>query len=139
MIGTSVGLALGRAGGGCDVVLHDESPAAEAVAIARGAGRAWDGCEQAELLLAAVPPTAIAGVLHSAQKLNLARIYTHVSSVQSHVQREIEALGCEVSSIAGGHPIAGRETSGPESATWDLFVGRPWAVCPSAGSSVAAQ
>ena len=29
----------------------------------------------------------------------------------------------------GGHPMAGREVSGPKAALPDLFEGRPWAVC----------
>ena len=138
LIGTSVGLALRRAGRDADVLLHDEAESATSVAVRRGAGRAWDGQERARLMVAAVPPAAIAGRLKAAQDLSLAQIYTHVSSVQSHVQAEVESLGCDLASIVGGHPLAGRETSGPESAAEDLFVGRPWAVCPSASSSASA-
>ncbi len=32
--------------------------------------------------------------------------------------------------FVGGHPMAGRETSGFGAATADLFVGRPWVVVP---------
>jgi prephenate dehydrogenase len=34
--------------------------------------------------------------------------------------------------FVGGHPMAGRETSGFEAALPDLFVDRPWAVCRGA-------
>ncbi len=135
LIGTSIGLALH---GVRDVVLHDSSPAAAAVAVSRGAGRPWDGVETATLAVIAVPPLATAGALQQTQRLNLARTYTHVASVQSQVQREVEALKCDLSSIVGGHPLAGRESSGPAAATADLFLGRPWALCPGPASTVAA-
>jgi prephenate dehydrogenase len=31
-----------------------------------------------------------------------------------------------------GHPLAGRERHGPAAARADLFLGRPWALCPAA-------
>jgi prephenate dehydrogenase len=34
-----------------------------------------------------------------------------------------------------GHPLAGRERSGPAAARADLFLGRPWAYCPTADTS----
>jgi prephenate dehydrogenase len=131
LIGTSVGLSLR---GELDVVLHDSSAAVAAAAVARGGGRAWDGGEGARVVLVAVPPRATSGVLKAAQDRNLGVTYTHVASVQSQVQREIEALSCNLSSVVGGHPLAGRESSGPGGALGDLFVGRPWALCPSPDS-----
>ncbi len=131
LIGTSVGLSLR---GELDVVLHDSSPAVAAAAVARGGGRSWDSHEAARVVLVAVPPRATSGVLKQAQDRNLGVTYTHVTSVQSQVQREIEALSCDLSSVVGGHPLAGRESSGPAGALGDLFVGRPWALCPSADS-----
>jgi prephenate dehydrogenase len=135
LIGTSIGLAVR---GDLEVTLHDSSPAVVAAAVARGAGRAWDGRETATTVVAAVPPRVTAGVLLEVQQRNLGQTYTHVSSVQSQVQREVEALGCDLSSLVGGHPLAGRESSGPGAATADLFVGRPWALCPSATSTASA-
>lgn len=126
-------MALTRAGAQ-NVVLHDEMPAVRDKAVSRGAGRAWDGRETARIAVAAVPPRATAAVLQEAQQLGLAQTYTHVCSVQSQVQREVEQLNCDLTTIVGGHPLAGRETSGPEHASWDLFLGRTWALCPSASS-----
>lgn len=138
LIGTSVGLALAQAGDR-DVLLHDQDPAAVAVAVARGAGRAWDGRLVADLVLVAVPPAATGAALDEAQRLGVGQTYTHVSSVQSLVQSEVEALSCDLSSIVGSHPLAGREISGAAAATADLFVGRPWALCPSPASSADAR
>ena len=136
LIGTSIGLALQAAGR--DVQLQDDLPAVTREAAARGAGRVWDGAEAADVVVVAVPPRATAGVLHELQRLGVGRTFTHVASVQSHVQREVEALGCDMSLLVGGHPLAGRETSGPGAATGDLFVGRPWALCPTPASSAQA-
>lgn len=131
LIGTSIGLALR---GELDVVLHDRASSVLAQAAARGAGRAWDRRETATTAVVAVPPGRTAGALKALQDRDLAQTYTHVASVQSQVQREIEFLKSDLSSIVGGHPLAGRESSGPSAATADLFVGRPWAVCPNSMS-----
>ncbi|MCW2600647.1 MAG: Prephenate dehydrogenase [Frankiales bacterium] len=135
LIGTSIGLALR---GERDVALHDSAPAVVAEAVARGAGRAWDGQEKATTVVVAVPPLTTPDVLFEAQRRDLGQTYTHVASVQSQVQQQVETLGCDLSSIVGGHPLAGRESSGPAAATADLFVGRPWALCPSGASTSAA-
>lgn len=137
LIGTSVGLAL-RQAAGYVVLLHDRDATTLDRAMERGAGAAWDGRQRVDLVVSAVPPAATAASLQNAQRLGLAQTYTHVCSVQSQVQREVEALGCDLASLVGGHPLAGKESSGPVAASADLFVGRPWALCPSAQSTPAA-
>jgi prephenate dehydrogenase len=134
LMGTSVGLALRGSELG-DVTLFDQNPDAVEAAAARGAGRAWDGVEPAGLALVAVPPAVTARELLALQRRDIALTYTHVTSIQSHVQAEVERLSPDSSAIIGGHPLAGREVSGPEGAVADLFVGRPWAVCPAASTS----
>ena len=52
-----------------------------------------------------------------------------VASVKTYPQQEAERLGCG-SRFVGGHPMAGRERSGPVAAQADLFEARPWALCP---------
>ena len=127
LIGTSVGLALRDR---CRVLLADVDPARVAVAAGRGAGQAWTG-EQVSLALLAVPPRAVAGELRRLMERDTARTYSHVASIQSHVQAEIEAYDGDLTAVCGGHPLAGRETAGPEAASADLFAGRPWVLCPS--------
>jgi prephenate dehydrogenase len=128
LIGASVGIALTQAG--WDVLIADESPQAVGVAVQRGAGRPWESGEAVQTALVAVPPRLTAAVLTELQRRDVARTYTHVASVQSQVQREIEALSPQSSQVVGGHPLAGRERSGPAHASSDLFAGRPWAICP---------
>lgn len=136
LIGTSLGLALSAAG--WMVYLTDVDPGHLQIAVGRGAGLAWNGSgrtEVVDVVVAAGPPTSIGGQLSEAQRLGLGQTYTHVASVQSQVQRQVEILRCDLSSIVGSHPLAGRETSGPSGAAADLFAGRPWALCPSTTSS----
>ncbi len=128
LLGTSVGLALR---GDVDVLLTDRDPAAVATASARGAGRPWDGTQAAEHVLLAVPPAAVAPELVRLQRLGAGRTWSHVCSVQAPVQAAAEAAGGDPAVLCGSHPMAGKESSGPEAASADLFAGRPWALCPS--------
>ena len=132
LIGTSVGLALR---GDTDVLLHDRDPAAVATASTRGAGRAWDGEERADHVLLAVPPAVVAAALVGLQRLGVGRTWSHVCSVQAPVQAAAAAAGADLGSLCGTHPMAGKESSGPDAASAGLFAGRPWALCPSEQTS----
>lgn len=129
LLGTSVGLALR---GDTDVLLHDRDPVAVATAAARGAGRSWDGVEPADHVLLATPPAVVAEELVRLQRLGVGRTWSHVSSVQAPVQAAAQAAGAELAALCGTHPMAGKESSGAQAASADLFRGRPWALCPSA-------
>jgi prephenate dehydrogenase len=73
----------------------------------------------------------VAAALRDAQRRELAHAYTDVASVKAHVLAQAGALGCDLGRFVGGHPLAGRERSGPAAARADLFLGRPWALCPT--------
>ena len=135
LLGTSVGLALR---GDTDVLLADRDPAVVDAACARGAGRAWDGAEQVQHVLLAVPPAAVAGELVRLQQRGVGETWSHVCSVQAPVQQAAAAAGADLTRLCGTHPMAGKESSGPAAATAGLFVGRPWALCPSARTGPAA-
>jgi prephenate dehydrogenase len=137
LIGTSVALALRERG--AEVSLADRDPATVRLAVELGAGvplRAGD--EPADVAVLAVPPAAVAATLLDAQKRELARVYTDVASVKVRPLREAAELGCDLTCFVAGHPLAGRERSGPAAARGDLFLGRPWALCPTPESSEAA-
>ena len=55
-------------------------------------------------------------------------VVTDVASTKSAIVLRATALGVR---FVGGHPMAGRETSGYSAASADLFVGRPWVVVPT--------
>lgn len=78
----------------------------------------------------AVPPGAVAAELHAAQSRGLARCYTDVASVKELPLAGARELGCDLASYVPGHPLSGRERSGPAAARADLFTGRPWVLCP---------
>ena len=126
LIGTSIGLALRQRF--VDVALEDRAPGRLALATELGAGRQPVAGERFDVAVVAVPPAAVAAELLRLQRLNLARTYTDVASAKAQPQREAETSGVDMSTYVGGHPVAGRERSGPAAAHADLFVGRPWVV-----------
>jgi len=129
LMGTSVALAVRDER---DVVLRDATPDRVSAAVARGAGRAWDGRERCSHVLLATPPAVLAAELLRLQRDGVGRTYGHLCSVQAGVQAEVEAVGADAASLCGSHPLAGSERSGPEAASAELFAGRPWVLCPSA-------
>ena len=139
LIGTSLALALRRAG--AQVWLTDRDPAALAVAVARGAGRplaeAADSSTPA-LVVVAIPPAATAAVVADSLRRYPHALVTDVASVKVPIHRALVAAGVDASRYCGGHPMAGRETSGPASARDDLIDDRPWVITPDAGATEAA-
>jgi prephenate dehydrogenase len=136
LIGTSVALALRPQG--VTVWLADSDPAAARLAADIGAGTVLPGDVPAgpppggpaDVAVLAVPPQAVAPTLARAQAAGLARWYTDVASVKSLPVRQARAAGCDLASFVPGHPLSGRERSGPAAARADLFLGRPWVICP---------
>ncbi|UUV34795.1 prephenate dehydrogenase [Amycolatopsis roodepoortensis] len=127
LIGTSAALSLREKGVAVQLTDIDE----HAVRVARelGAGRDWTG-EEVDLAVIAVPPHLVGERLAALQKQGAARAYTDVASVKAGPIADAERLGCDMISYVPGHPLAGRERSGPAAARAGLFAGRPWALCP---------
>jgi prephenate dehydrogenase len=86
----------------------------------------------------AVPPASVAPVLAAAQQAGLAVCYTDVASVKAQPLARARDAGCDITRYVPGHPLAGRERSGPAAARADLFLGRTWALCPAAETDPAA-
>lgn len=136
LIGTSVALALRPRG--VTVWLADSDPAAARLAADIGAGTVLPGDVPAgpppggpaDVAVLAVPPQAVAPTLARAQAAGLARWYTDVASVKTLPVRQARVAGCDMASFVPGHPLSGRERSGPAAARADLFLGRPWVICP---------
>jgi prephenate dehydrogenase len=141
LIGTSVALALRERG--TTVWLADSEPRAVGLAAQLGAGAELpaDGPEggPADLAVLAMPPAAVAPALAAAQGRGLARCYTDVASIKELPLDRARELGCDLAVFAGGHPLSGRERSGPAAARADLFLGRPWAICAAPETSEAAM
>ncbi|MGE5762878.1 MAG: prephenate dehydrogenase [Mycobacterium leprae] len=123
LVGASVGLALRRAG--VRVWLDDAAPAPLGLAVELGVGERWTG-ERVDVAVLAVPPDAVAPALVALQARGVARTYTDVASTKAGVLRDAVIGGADLRRFVGGHPLAGRERSGPAAARADLFAERPW-------------
>lgn len=132
LIGTSAALAL--AARGVEVHLEDHDPRAARTAAALGAGTDEPPAGPVDLAIVAVPPAHVATTVAESQRRGLARGYLDVASVKAGPRRDLEALGCDLTSYIGTHPMSGRERSGPLAATADLFEGRPWVLTPTPGT-----
>jgi prephenate dehydrogenase len=137
LIGTSIGLALRESG--VDVQLADPDGGRLRLAESLGAGRARaSDDEPVDLVVVAAPPSLVGHLCIQALTAHPTAVVTHVCSVQALPQGEVEASSATLDRFVGGHPIAGRELSGPAHATAALFRDRPWIVCPTGVTSPAA-
>ncbi len=138
-IGASVGLGLGalpkplferRLG-------YDIAPRACAGALSVGAidhaAASLQECAQAELILIATPPAALPTLLEQlAPHLSPAHVLTDTASVKSPVLNWARQRLPYPARFVGGHPIAGTEHHGWQSARHDLFRGAQWVLTPAA-------
>lgn len=97
------------------------------------------GIKDADLVLLAVPvgrfETIVKGMRHALKK---GAVVTDVGSVKAEIVRKIEPLMPEGVDFVGAHPIAGRECSGIECATADLYQNALCIITPSAKTRGAA-
>jgi prephenate dehydrogenase len=130
LIGGSFALALRRAGGVASVVGVDRDGQALERAVALGvidqaAESVSEAAQGADLVVVAVPVRAVGPVLHDVGlALDPGAVITDVGSTKGEVTRLArEELRGLFPRFVPGHPIAGRESSGVDSATADLFRG----------------
>ncbi len=86
----------------------------------------------AELVVVAAPPLAcltLLGELAGPLRPELApgATVTDVASTKEAIVAAADALGLR---FVGGHPMAGSEATGFDASAPDLFVDRPWVICP---------
>ena len=131
LIGASVGVAL--RGAGWKVAGWDPDPKVAARALAMEAfERSFDSMEAAiegvDLVVLAGPVRAILATLES---IETGALVTDVAGVKGPVVAAAARTGLR---FVGGHPMAGRETSGPEGASGSMFRGASWVICPDGAS-----
>lgn len=138
LIGTSLGLALmSRKEREYEVVGadRDRSHAREAKkmgAIDRDVGSLQEALEDAALVILAVPVMGARKILEEAgQYLQPGAIVTDTCSTKADILRWAAEFLPESVHFVGGHPMAGREKSGPGAASAELFREAMWAVVPS--------
>jgi prephenate dehydrogenase len=129
LIGTSIGLGLRRRG--IDVWLEDQDSGTAATAQRLGAGVVGRPSGDPDVVFVAVPPSWTASVVSDALGLYVTSTLSDVASTKSHLQQEVIGSASDLSRFVPGHPLAGREVSGPGAARDDLFADRVWALTPS--------
>lgn len=129
LIGTSVGMALSQAGH--TVWLQDADVHHAVHAASLGAGELLPEGAIPDVVLIATPPASVRVVIQELKDQYLNATFTDVSSVKSQPVADIESLLEDSSRFVGGHPMAGRETSGPAGARGDLFKDRLWILTPT--------
>lgn len=145
LIGGSVARAVRlHAGGAAELVAWTPGGTGPAAALAAGvldgaAGTVEAALDGADLVVLAAPPRACLDLL---DRVGGARALlapnatvTDVASTKARLTERAAAAGVP---YVGGHPMAGRETSGYGAAEPSLFEGRPWIVTePVAGGDPA--
>jgi len=139
LIGGSFAAALRRAGAVGTIVGVDRNAQAVERATALGvidtaAESVSEATTGADLVIVAVPVRAVAAVLHDvALALDQGAVVTDVGSTKEEVTRSArEELRALFPRFVPGHPIAGREASGVDAATPDLFKGARVVLTPVA-------
>ena len=146
LIGGSIALALREAGSKARLVAWTPAGAGPAEGLRRGlidkvASSAAAAIDGAGLVILAGPPRSIVAALHElADELHAAvangATITDVASTKGLIVATAEDLRLP---FVGGHPMAGRETTGLAAGTADLFVDRPWVVVPAEGAEAACR
>lgn len=132
LIGTSLGLALRRAG--VDTVGVEPHPWNRSTAVERGAVRgtrpdAASLVPDCRVIFLAAPPEANLGLLESLARIRSTpnQILTDTGSVKSAIAARGAALfPGDGARFIPGHPMAGGSSSGPGAARADLFEGATW-------------
>ncbi|MEI7631351.1 MAG: prephenate dehydrogenase [Actinomycetes bacterium] len=129
LIGTSIALALKRAG--VEVFLEDTDPSQLATAMAAGAGLVFQEERIPKLVVVAVPPRSAGRVLAQASERFSEATITDVTSVKAQVLAAAVDQGADPRRLIGGHPMAGREVAGAAGARGDLLDDRLWVLTPN--------
>jgi prephenate dehydrogenase len=142
LIGGSLGLALKRARlQNLEVIGYDrdrdvETRALRAGAVDRLARSAEDLAAEAALVIIATPILSVEKTLKAiAPHLQKGAVVTDTASTKGTVVRWARDILPEGVHFVGGHPMAGKESSGPEAAEAGLFEGRPYVIIPSVSAS----
>ncbi|MBI4300914.1 MAG: prephenate dehydrogenase/arogenate dehydrogenase family protein [Chloroflexi bacterium] len=146
LIGASLGLALKQANlsnielVGNDINSNNASRAHKRRAVDRVEGRLERAVQGASLVIIATPVLAIREVLSQiAPHLPEGCIVTDTGSTKSEVMAWAREFLPESVSFVGGHPMAGKEESGPDAADANLFRGCVYNIVPSINATETAM
>ena len=142
LIGTSLGLALQQSQiKDLQVVGTDSDHQARSGAQKKGAfhrveNRLFNAVENADIVVLATPIMAMQDLMEIVgPELPEGCIVTDVGSSKSVVIEWADKFLPDRVDFVGGHPMAGKETPGPESAEATLFVDKTYCIIPSPRTS----
>jgi prephenate dehydrogenase len=141
LVGGSLALAMKKSGLAGTVLGVDQQTHQLEKAVARGAIDAYtcepaEGVQGADLVILATPVGRFEAIIRQvALRLSLGCIVTDVGSTKGALVSLIESMLPKTASYVGGHPIAGKEKSGIEAASIDLFKGAKCILTPTARTS----
>ncbi|HVA68425.1 MAG TPA: prephenate dehydrogenase/arogenate dehydrogenase family protein [Candidatus Binataceae bacterium] len=127
LVGSVVGL--GRSRANLDLAL-------ERGLIDRATQNATEAADGADLVVLCVPVRSMPATFAAmAPNLPQRAVITDVGSVKEWVVRELEPMLGPEMALVGGHPVAGKETTGAGAADAALFEGRRTILTPAARST----
>lgn len=129
LIGGSIALAAKNAGHVVQILEHTKELTVEVSAVL--AVPAFDPETAVELVVVATPPHSISAVISEQLRLNPLATFIDVASIKTEVLVDVETNIGKLSNFIPTHPMAGKESSGAKSATYDLFQNRVWVVTPT--------
>jgi prephenate dehydrogenase len=136
LLGASVGMAARAAGVpeviGMDADRRELRQALDREALTERARSVEEAAEGADLVVAATPVRALAGVLARAHVANPSAVLTDVGSTKAHLLVELAKSSTELGRVIPGHPMAGSEERGAQAARAELFHGAAWVLTPAA-------
>lgn len=133
LVGTSLGLALTRAG--VDVYLEDRKSSHAKVAAGLGAGMISQlGPGDVDVVVAATPPASLGRVIAKALERFPGAVVTDVGSVKAPIVADVAARSVHHARYVPSHPMAGSQFTGPLTASADLFRDRTWVITPLPGN-----
>ena len=140
LIGSSLGLALKKAKVDAEIVGTDRDRGVTARAKRAGAcdtieNNPLKAIRGSKLVILATPIGAIQELMKLyGPELEDGTIVTDTGSTKTEVLRWAEQYLPSTVNFVGGHPMAGKELSGPEAADADLFQGATYCVIPGKGA-----
>ncbi len=142
LIGTSIGLAIRGSQlkdvevVGIDLELSHVSTARKMGAIDRDVRTIPDAVRGADVVIVSVPVLAMKDLFEFiGEFLKPGAVVTDTGSTKNDVIAWAEALLPDGVSFVGGHPMAGKETSGPRDADGAMLNGAVYAICPARNAS----
>ena len=136
-IGTSIGLALRQSEEPLFIVGHDKEPrhagtAKKLKAVDKTDWNLIGGCEMADIIILAIPMTAIEETLRAlAPNLKQGCVVTDTASLKGDVVGWAEELLPESVNFVGGNPVVVSSGTGPDAADADLFRDNLYCITPA--------